>query len=69
VSEEIQRLEEKIAYLEHHVTQQDKAMLELAEEMERLKREVRMLAMRLSQTVEERGGGGASDQDERPPHY
>ena len=29
MNDAIQRLEEKIAYLERHVTEQDKAMLEL----------------------------------------
>ncbi len=68
MSEEIQRLEEKIAFLEHHVTQQDKAMLEFAEALERLKREVKTLAMRLVQ-ADERGGGASLPTDERPPHY
>jgi len=69
VSEEIQRLEEKIAYLEHHVTQQDKAMLELSESLERMKRELALMALRMSQVAENRGGDGSSPHDERPPHY
>ncbi len=68
MNENITRLEEKIAYLERHVTEQDKAMLEFAEELAAVRRELRALR--------ERGGGGAPeaeglrlDADERPPHY
>ena len=69
MNESIQRLEEKIAFLERHVTEQDKAMLEFAEELAALRREMK--------TVRERAaGGGASGAesdaeaaDERPPHY
>jgi SlyX protein len=66
LNENITRLEEKIAYLERHVTEQDKAMLEFAEELAALRREVRLLR--------ERGGaagadGLRADADERPPHY
>jgi SlyX protein len=38
-NERVDRLEERIAWLERHVTAQDKAMLELHEEIERLRRE------------------------------
>lgn len=66
-NESNQRLEEKVAYLERHVTEQDKAMLEFAEDIAKLKRELAALRMR--------GAGAASDElgndpgDERPPHY
>ena len=39
--ERLLRLEEKIAYLERHVTAQDRAMLELTEELDALRRELR----------------------------
>jgi SlyX protein len=67
--EEIRRLEEKIAYLERHVTEQDKVMLEMADGLARLKKEMKALRER------EAGGaaGGSADggevPDERPPHY
>lgn len=68
MSEAVTRLEEKIAYLERHVTEQDKAMLELSEELARLKREFKLLGARLSTgapgSVEE-----SSPMDDRPPHY
>ena len=68
MNESITRLEEKIAYLERHVVEQDKAMLELSEEIEQLRRELKLFNVRLA------AGGSASGgenqlTDERPPHY
>ena len=64
-SERIDRLEERLAWFERHATEQDKAMLELAEDLARLRAE--MLALRA------RGEAAASGEplphDERPPHY
>ena len=70
MNESIQRLEEKIAFLERHVTEQDKAMLEFAEELAALRREMKTLRDRASGG----GGGGAAESegeaaDDRPPHY
>lgn len=66
--ERIDRLEERLAWFERHATEQDKAMLELAEELARLRGELAALRARL-----EGGGGGEgtdfSPTDERPPHY
>jgi SlyX protein len=62
----VRRLEEKIAYLERHVTEQDKAMLELGDEFTRLKRELKTLRDRLQ--VRDPGEGGELPH-ERPPHY
>ena len=68
MNESIRRLEEKIAYLERHVTEQDKAMLEMADELAKLRREMRMLRER-----GERSGTPTEDDgdlpEERPPHY
>jgi SlyX protein len=66
---EIQHLEEKIAYLERHVTQQDKAMLEMADDIARLRRELKGLRERGTARGAGEGGGGAELPDERPPHY
>ena len=67
MNESVKRLEEKIAYLERHVTEQDKAMLEFGDELAALRREIK--AMRERQA----GGAGANEgeamPDERPPHY
>jgi SlyX protein len=69
LNERIQRLEEKIAYLERHVTEQDRAMLELIERIEALRRELKTI-----REHEVRGRGSEKDDnqdlsDERPPHY
>lgn len=67
MNETTRHLEEKIAYLEHHVTEQDKVILGLVEDVGRLKRELRLLVARLA-------AGGAPEpaeapDEERPPHY
>ena len=69
MNESIRHLEEKVAYLERHVTEQDKAMLELADDLARLRRE--MKAWRERTAASQAGGGGddALPIDERPPHY
>jgi SlyX protein len=66
LNENLTRLEEKIAYLERHVTEQDRAMLEFADEITRLKRELKTLRDRLTR---EPSGGGGDLLHERPPHY
>ena len=66
MKESIRRLEEKIAYLERHVTEQDKVMLDMSHQLDRVVAELRLLRDRVAS-----GGGGAQDAptDERPPHY
>lgn len=63
--EDIQRLEEKIAYLERHVGEQDKAMLEMARQLDLLRREMGLMRERLTETKVP----DAPVQDEKPPHY
>ena len=63
----IQRLEEKVAYLERHVTEQDKAMLELTETLARMRVELRKLRERMTDAAT--GDGGGEPVDERTPHY
>ncbi len=67
MNERVKHLEEKIAYLERHVTEQDKAMLEFADELARLRRETKAMRERLAGGAT--GGDGESMPDERPPHY
>ncbi|MFH1498087.1 MAG: SlyX family protein [Verrucomicrobiota bacterium] len=71
-NERLDYVEERLAWLERHVVEQDKAMLEYSRELDRLRAEVKRLAERPS------AGGGdplagmdgaASPADERPPHY
>lgn len=68
LNESIRRLEEKIAYLERHVTEQDKAMLEMSDDITRLSREMKALRERDASSGASAGGEEAV-QDERPPHY
>lgn len=65
-AERLTRLEERYAHLQRHVAEQDKAMLELADEFARLKTELATLRGQQS------GGaplGETEAADERPPHY
>jgi SlyX protein len=66
LNENVRHLEEQIAYLERHVTEQDKAMLEFADELARLRREMKSLRERLAGGA---SGEGEATGDERPPHY
>ena len=71
-AERILKLEEKVAYLERHVTAQDKVMLELGDALTRLRAEVRIMRERAGEGAA--GGGAGRDEsgdivDERPPHY
>ena len=67
--ERLQRLEEKISFLEHHVTAQDKVMLGLAEELAGLRRELRSWRERAAAPGNPEEPGGLATEDERPPHY
>ena len=59
------QLEERYAHLQRHVALQDKAMLELNEQVAKLRQELLVLRAQVT--------GGAPDAgdeaDERPPHY
>jgi SlyX protein len=69
LNESIRTLEEKIAYLERHVTQQDKAMLEFAEELAAIRRELKALHERAGVPGSANAVDGDEVPDERPPHY
>jgi SlyX protein len=68
LNESIKRLEEKIAYLERHVTEQDKAMLEMSDDLAALRREMKMLRVRADSDAPP-GSTGDDPAEERPPHY
>jgi SlyX protein len=64
----IARLEERLAWFERHVTAQDRAMLELSDVVEKLRRELLVLRERGATAA----GGGVSGNlpaEERPPHW
>lgn len=69
MNDSITRLEEKIAYLERHVTAQDRAMLEFAGELAELRKEIKALRERGPGGGSARDAGGDELADERPPHY
>ena len=65
-NERIERLEERLAWLQRHVTEQDKAMLEMAGRIDRLQAEIGRLKTRSDSSAAPAEGSMA---DERPPHY
>lgn len=66
-AQRISRLEERLAWLERHVVEQDKVMLQLAEDFERVRRE--LLALRARAAGAGRVAEAEAPADERPPHY
>lgn len=64
-SERIDHLEERLSWLQRHVTEQDKAMLEMAGQIDRLKAEL----LRLRQRADAAQPGAEMPAQERPPHY
>lgn len=69
--ERLDYIEERLAWLERHVVEQDKAILEYSRELDRLRAEVKRLSERAASTLADgaAGGASASPADERPPHY
>ncbi len=65
-NERIDRLEERLAWLQRHVTEQDKAMLEMAGQLDRVKAELTRLKQRADVSSPTAEGTAI---DERPPHY
>lgn len=71
VDERIARLEERLAWFERHAIEQDRAVLELAEDLTRLRAEVKSLRERAGASAGASRSGEDADaiRDERPPHY
>ena len=63
-AERLTRLEERYAHLQRHQAEQDKVMLELAEELAQLKAE-----LAAQRTRDPAGPATPEATDERPPHY
>jgi SlyX protein len=63
--ERLALLEERLAWLQRHATEQDKAMLEQAAEIDRLKRQVAELREKTANET----SGPPDAAEERPPHY
>jgi uncharacterized coiled-coil protein SlyX len=60
---QLSELEARYAWLERHVTEQDKVILALGEEVRRLRRELEKLRENLSNRP------AASEPESPPPHY
>lgn len=58
-------LEERYAHLQRHIVEQDRAMLDLSEQVSKLRKELLVLRAQSNS-----GTSGPTEQvDERPPHY
>ncbi|MBM3826063.1 MAG: SlyX family protein [Verrucomicrobia bacterium] len=64
---DLKPLEEKIAFLQRHVEQQDRAMLELTREVTRISERLARAEARLKQQAGGEDSGPPAD--ERPPHW
>ena len=58
------RIEERYAHLQRHSAEQDKVMLQLADELAKLRKELAAL-----RTQQAGGRETGETPDERPPHY
>jgi SlyX protein len=65
-NERIDRLEERLAWLQRHVVEQDKAMLEMAGQLDRVKAELTRLKQRAESAPVNQDVNAV---EERPPHY
>ena len=63
-AERLTKLEERYAHLQRHTAEQDKAMLELADEDAKLRKEITRLRGQVGSSRDTEEGA-----DERPPHY
>ena len=65
-NDRITDLEARFAWLERHVTEQDRAVLALSDELRRVKEELTRQRERAAGSVPD---AGPSDPSEKPPHY
>lgn len=63
-ADRLTRLEERYAHLQRHSAEQDKVMLELSDEVAKLRKELAALRALRNSGPEE-----GEMRDERPPHY
>jgi uncharacterized coiled-coil protein SlyX len=66
MDDRLRRLEEQLAHLQRHIEQQDRAMLDLTREADRLRQRVGRLEAKPSSDGDTAAGSPA---DERPPHW
>jgi peptidoglycan hydrolase CwlO-like protein len=63
-ADRLTRLEERYAHLQRHSAEQDKVMMQLADELAKLRKELAALRARQPEARET-----GEVPDERPPHY
>lgn len=63
-ADRLTHLEERYAHLQRHSTEQDKVMMQLADELAKLRNELAAIRTRQQEPRE-----GGETTDERPPHY
>jgi SlyX protein len=65
-ADRLTRLEERYVHLQKHIAEQDRAMLEMSDEIKRLRTEVAALRALLNA---QSSGEPPAASEERPPHY
>jgi len=63
--ERILKLEERLTWLQRHLVEQDKVMMEMGDTIARLKRELLSLRERADGSLP----GNTMPADDKPPHY
>lgn len=66
MDDRLRRLEEQLAHLQRHIEQQDRAMLDLTREADRLRQRLERLEAKPAGDGDTAAGSPA---DERPPHW
>lgn len=66
MEDSLRRLEEQLAHLQRHIEQQDRAMLNLTRETNRLRQRLERLEAKPTSDGDNAAGSPA---DERPPHW
>ncbi len=65
----LNQIEERIAWIERHLAEQDRAMLELGEENARLRKQLALLQARVTSSALPGEASLDTTAEERPPHY
>jgi uncharacterized coiled-coil protein SlyX len=68
-AERIRELEIKTAFLERHVEEQDRAMLDNFRQLERLRKDCERLSDALKTLAAGRDDSSRLSENEKPPHY
>ncbi len=69
MSDQLIHLQEKITFLEQHISEQDTEVYRLSLRVDKLQKEIETQKVQIQSLSSSGGGGAASPADERPPHY